>query len=392
MRGAVRVEEAPRERLLANARTTDARLAADPREKRGNHVVMPSVANQGWGACIRVGPSATDSSGPWCQGDGNVIRPVLATSTKLRLVAVVMGLVGSGCALLFGGAAADTSNLPELRRAPGPLIGVAIHVPEPILRGAEARHAHDVAAKLRDKTISSLRNAGFTIAHEARPDAAQATLTLDVDYCFVDVARIATQVLVTRAGAELAQFGIPPQEMRTAELPSATGVQVANQIVTIEALALADAGPSAPIVEAATTGRPRPENPQIVAILDLQDPDGALDAKARSQLTEYLTARAIQHHGWKSVPRAQIRDQLRQEKAASYDACVDDACQIELGKALAAEKVLVSKLLRLGQSCTLVATLYDLRTEATEAAATEKTVCRPEPLTTAIDAIINKLF
>mgnify|MGYP000334928875 CR=1 FL=1 len=42
------------------------------------------------------------------------------------------------------------------------------------------------------------------------------------------------------------------------------------------------------------------------------------------------------------VSEGQVLDRLNQLKRASYRACYDAACQIELGKALAAQKVLAA--------------------------------------------------
>jgi hypothetical protein len=43
-----------------------------------------------------------------------------------------------------------------------------------------------------------------------------------------------------------------------------------------------------------------------------------------------------------------MRDRIASDKAESYRACVDQSCQIELGKAMAAQKSLATKLIRVG--------------------------------------------
>ena len=56
----------------------------------------------------------------------------------------------------------------------------------------------------------------------------------------------------------------------------------------------------------------------------------------------------------------------RPAKAESHQDCYDQSCQIELGKAVAAHKSLSSRLVKIGDSCSLQSQIYDLRTETTE--------------------------
>jgi hypothetical protein len=87
------------------------------------------------------------------------------------------------------------------------------------------------------------------------------------------------------------------------------------------------------------------------------------------------------------VPREAIRRRLEQSKEKSYRACVDESCQIEIGKAVAAEKVISTKIIRQEASCVATATLYDLRTEATERAAVVQSSCAVSDLTRAMNEL-----
>ena len=87
----------------------------------------------------------------------------------------------------------------------------------------------------------------------------------------------------------------------------------------------------------------------IVAVFDIQDHTGGMDEKTLDQLTEYLAAQVTQRAGFKVVPRDQLRSRLAAEKVKSYRKCVDQRCQIELGKAMAAQKSLATKLLKVGK-------------------------------------------
>ena len=105
----------------------------------------------------------------------------------------------------------------------------------------------------------------------------------------------------------------------------------------------------------------------IVAVFDVEDTRAASDRlsqRSLDNLTAYLTTLVPQSCVFKVVPNAQLRAVLQEEKAGSYEACVDEACQIEIGKAVAAEKTLATKIIRVGKRCVVTTQLYDLREEA----------------------------
>ena len=82
---------------------------------------------------------------------------------------------------------------------------------------------------------------------------------------------------------------------------------------------------------------------------------------------------------------------MRAAQLESYRPCSDSACQIELGKALAAKKMLTTKVLRLGTACAMTATLYDLATETAEAAAAVRSGCSKSALVDGVDQLISVL-
>ncbi|HSA24008.1 MAG TPA: hypothetical protein P5076_21290, partial [Myxococcota bacterium] len=85
----------------------------------------------------------------------------------------------------------------------------------------------------------------------------------------------------------------------------------------------------------------------VVAVFDIQDASRMLPrAEDRDQLTEYLAAQLTELAGFRVVPRDQLRARLQQQKTVGYQQCYDQSCQIELGKAMAAEKSLSTKLLK----------------------------------------------
>ncbi|MBI4814609.1 MAG: hypothetical protein HY791_00015 [Deltaproteobacteria bacterium] len=143
----------------------------------------------------------------------------------------------------------------------------------------------------------------------------------------------------------------------------------------------------------ATTVRPaqKPRHPDIVAIFDIEDLSKRFGSEICTQLTEYLTTRASRELGWRVIPRSLVRESLRDQKSDSYRPCYDESCQIELGKALAAQKTLATKVIQIGTTCALIATVYDLKTEASEQTASVRSECESDALVSAVDALIADL-
>jgi hypothetical protein len=135
----------------------------------------------------------------------------------------------------------------------------------------------------------------------------------------------------------------------------------------------------------------RSGTPVVLAVFDIVDGSHSLDPGTLDQLTDYLATRVAEVLGYRVLPREQIRARLTEGKEASYKTCVDQSCQIELGKALAAQKSLATKILRVGSTCAMTGTLYDLRTETTAAAASAKTNCSSDALISGIDQLIASL-
>lgn len=101
----------------------------------------------------------------------------------------------------------------------------------------------------------------------------------------------------------------------------------------------------------------------VVLVLDVEDRAGLLPEADRADLSVYLGRAVVEHRGYRATPRGLLAAHVRAEKAASWAPCVDDACRLELGKALAAERVLHTRLLRDGAQCALGVSLYQLDRE-----------------------------
>lgn len=146
----------------------------------------------------------------------------------------------------------------------------------------------------------------------------------------------------------------------------------------------------APAVNAPVVA-PRAAEPSraIVAVFPLAG--GKLSGAERSELTELYSAQLTALAGFKIVPSARVAAQIREQKAESYKECYDDACQIEVGKAIAAEKILTTKIIQQKGGCVVSATLYDLRTEATESAAVVLGPCAASGLANTLRAVAEAL-
>lgn len=135
----------------------------------------------------------------------------------------------------------------------------------------------------------------------------------------------------------------------------------------------------------------RAEGPPVVAVFSVRDASSRLKPDEITQLTSYLTARIAEGGRFQVVPQAQLRQVFGEQKAASYEACYDEACQIEIGREVAAQKTLSTEIVQLGQSCAVSATLYDLTRAASELAATERGACTIDALVESIDRIAQKI-
>jgi hypothetical protein len=132
----------------------------------------------------------------------------------------------------------------------------------------------------------------------------------------------------------------------------------------------------------------------VIAVFEIEDSRSGqerLGDRKRSDLTSYLASLLADKGVYQLVPSTQLQSALRDVKKASYEACYDERCQIEIGKAVAAEKTVAVRILKVGSKCAVTASLFDLRKEATESSATEKTACGEEEIVRALEAIAETL-
>lgn len=129
----------------------------------------------------------------------------------------------------------------------------------------------------------------------------------------------------------------------------------------------------------------------VLAVFPIQDSAGKLQPTSVLQLTDYLGAKIAATGRYVLVPAKDLTQVLEQKKVESYKSCVDQACQIEIGKELAAQKVLQTQIIKAGDQCAVTATVYDLRVSATEAAAVEKGGCSENAIVELLDKVAATL-
>lgn len=146
----------------------------------------------------------------------------------------------------------------------------------------------------------------------------------------------------------------------------------------------------APMLGTLRVDPPSPTQKRVVAVFPV-DARTEMDDRTLDALTEYLVTKLAETGRYRVVPRDELRRRLLEQKKGSYAECIDESCRIELGKAVAAELAMSTKLLRVGGECALSCTVYDVRTEATEFGATVRTSCDEARLMDGMDQLLDKL-
>ena len=127
----------------------------------------------------------------------------------------------------------------------------------------------------------------------------------------------------------------------------------------------------------------------VVALLPIESHEQ--DAVTTDALDALLFLELTAADRFRFVPRRAIEAANRDLKASALTACADAQCAIEIGRALAAERVLVPRLFGSADGCVVALTLYDLRTETGDWAATAKAPCEDRALRDAATRLAKKL-
>lgn len=117
----------------------------------------------------------------------------------------------------------------------------------------------------------------------------------------------------------------------------------------------------------------------IVALFPVEAP-ASIDPTTTDTLDALLFLALTKTDRFRFVPRRTVATAVDEIQRGSFKACVDEQCAIEIGRAVAAERVLAPRLYQAGETCILSLTLYDLRTETGEWATTTKVPCHDRAL------------
>jgi hypothetical protein len=109
--------------------------------------------------------------------------------------------------------------------------------------------------------------------------------------------------------------------------------------------------------------------------------------KLSSELSERLAA-----EGEEVVPDASLGRLLEDLQRNSMSACYDESCQIEIGRGVAAQQVLQTRIVQYGTSeCVLTSVLFDLRTETSDWSYSRALPCRWSAIREAVLDIPHQL-
>ena len=131
-------------------------------------------------------------------------------------------------------------------------------------------------------------------------------------------------------------------------------------------------------------------NKPVVAVFQIQN-KAKLNKDAIEQLTDVIATELSASQRYQVIPSSDLKTALAAKKSESYEACYDESCQIEIGKELAAEKTLATKVSRLGKTCIVTMQLFDLRKSASENAAKTKGKCDVESILALIEQAVRQL-
>lgn len=131
--------------------------------------------------------------------------------------------------------------------------------------------------------------------------------------------------------------------------------------------------------------------PPVAAVMDIRYDDVKMTPSAEAALNEYLSSRIAGAKYYTVVPRDQVARALVEQKVKQQAPCYG-SCQVKLGGAVGATKIIQTKVRRIGKGCTLVADVYDLGTETMEKSETVKDLaCTEENLMVGIETVAARL-
>src|SRR5688572_10181461 len=96
---------------------------------------------------------------------------------------------------------------------------------------------------------------------------------------------------------------------------------------------------------------PAAPDKSVIAVFEIIDVTARFTPIELEQLTDYFTTSLAKTSVFEVVPKASVKEALDKQKAESYKACYDESCQIEIGRELAAQKSVVTRIIQVGTRC-----------------------------------------
>jgi hypothetical protein len=134
--------------------------------------------------------------------------------------------------------------------------------------------------------------------------------------------------------------------------------------------------------------------PPVIAVFDIEDtshPKARFDGQLLAKLDSYLEGRLAEGYAFRVVPKERLRRELAAAERLSYEACSEERCRVEIGKAVAAEKILSTLVIRIGRHCILRSVLLDLPNGVRERVANVKGACGDDELLGSIETLAGEL-
>ncbi len=151
-----------------------------------------------------------------------------------------------------------------------------------------------------------------------------------------------------------------------------------DQPTAVNPAATEDSGGQAPA--------PEPEaEKQRLAVLDMEDTTGDIDAESLAQATDYLRVLVVQSQRFIVVSDEEKQALIRELRKESHGEQYDETQRVPLGQRVAANVALITTILKIQEDYILKAELVDLAKEAIIAGATEKFL--PDTFQQAIEAV-----
>ncbi len=129
----------------------------------------------------------------------------------------------------------------------------------------------------------------------------------------------------------------------------------------------------------------------VVAVFDVQIKFLELAKDKRNMLTDVVAEELALGGVYQVMPPGDVKRSLREKASESFQNCFDEACQIELGRQLSANKLLTTSIKKIGEKCRLTGSLYDLKRQTTDTTAKAVAGCEVEALVKSIEQVVSEI-